>query len=170
MVMASSVRVEIEMPDGMKTFRLPKGLHQRLQNLLDRQDSGTPLTPEEREEATGLVDMAEWLSLVRLRLPVCYNVKAKRRGKTMTLTVDVEPKTLNYLLRRAEADALPVEDYLSRFLDSLPEARDSDLLFAADEEPPLLQLREGKPGKMRVVSIGPMPFPAPDDDQMTDLS
>jgi len=58
--------VEIEMPEGWEKFRLPEGLHKRLHELLDRQDQGQTLTPQEREEAQGLVDMAEWLSLLRL--------------------------------------------------------------------------------------------------------
>jgi hypothetical protein len=61
------VIVEIEMPSGMETFRLPAGVHARLQALLDRQDQGQRLTVAEKEEALGLVDMAEWLSLLRLR-------------------------------------------------------------------------------------------------------
>lgn len=65
--MTASVVLEIEMPDGMETFQLPAGVHHRLQELLDKQESGKTLTPAEREEATGLVDMAEWLSLLRLR-------------------------------------------------------------------------------------------------------
>ena len=56
--MAFLVTVEIEMPDGWEDFRLPKRLHRRLQDLLDRQ---------EREEAQGLVDMAEWILLLRLQ-------------------------------------------------------------------------------------------------------
>jgi hypothetical protein len=64
--MAQSVTVEIEMPEGWETFHLPSGLDRRLQELLDLQDGGQPLTPTEREEAQGLVDMAEWLSLLRL--------------------------------------------------------------------------------------------------------
>ena len=65
--MVSPVIVEIVMPEGWETFRLPEGLHRRLQDLLDRQDQGEPLTSAEREEAQGLVDMAEWLSLLRLQ-------------------------------------------------------------------------------------------------------
>jgi len=38
-----------------------------LQSLLDRQDDGLPLSTAEREEAEGLVDLAEFLSLLRLR-------------------------------------------------------------------------------------------------------
>jgi hypothetical protein len=35
--------------------------------FLSRQDSGQPLTPEERAEAEGLVNLAEFLPLLRLR-------------------------------------------------------------------------------------------------------
>jgi hypothetical protein len=38
-----------------------------LQALLDRQDCGQPLTVPEREEAEGLVNLAEFLTLLRLR-------------------------------------------------------------------------------------------------------
>jgi hypothetical protein len=38
-----------------------------LQTLLNRQDSGETLSAEEREEAEGLVNMAEFLTLLRLR-------------------------------------------------------------------------------------------------------
>ena len=61
------IDVEIEMPTGWEEFRLPEGVQHRLQDLLDRQDQGHPLTPAEQKEAEGLVDLAEWLSLLRLR-------------------------------------------------------------------------------------------------------
>ena len=48
-------------------FELPPAVHARLQELLDRQDQGHPLTEEERMEAEGLVQLAEFLSLLRLR-------------------------------------------------------------------------------------------------------
>lgn len=57
----------IEIPRELAHFRLPDALQARLQNLLDRQDAGEPLTPEERGEAAGLVEMSEFLSLVHLR-------------------------------------------------------------------------------------------------------
>jgi hypothetical protein len=41
-------------------------MNERLQNLLDRQDSGELLTDNERE-AEGLVDLAEFPSLLRAR-------------------------------------------------------------------------------------------------------
>ena len=62
-----SVTMEIEMPAGLEDFRLPEGENGRLQDLLDRQDQGQPLTPKERKEAEGLVELAEWLSLMQLR-------------------------------------------------------------------------------------------------------
>jgi hypothetical protein len=39
----------------------------RLQALLDRQDQGQAHTPEKQTEAEGLVNLAEFLSLVQLR-------------------------------------------------------------------------------------------------------
>lgn len=63
----SQVLIEIDMPGDFPEFRLPKGVHQRLQALLDRQDAGQSLTPAERREAEGLVDLADLLSLLRLR-------------------------------------------------------------------------------------------------------
>jgi hypothetical protein len=65
--MATSVLLEIQMPEEWEQFRLPKGVQKRLQELLDRQDQGIGLNSAEREEAEGLVDLAEWLSLLRLR-------------------------------------------------------------------------------------------------------
>ena len=65
--MTQPVVVEIELPAGWEDFRIPEALHRRLQELLDRQDRGQPIAPAEREEAQGLVDLAEWLSLLRLQ-------------------------------------------------------------------------------------------------------
>jgi len=48
-------------------FELPPAVHQRLQTLLDRQDQGQELTSAERAEAEGLVELAEFLSLLKLR-------------------------------------------------------------------------------------------------------
>ena len=63
----SAVHLEIEMPDDLARLRLPAGVQQRLQALLDKQEEGSPLTTAEREEAEGLVNVAELLSLLRLR-------------------------------------------------------------------------------------------------------
>ncbi len=65
--MPQHARVEIEMPIAVKQFKLPVGVNRRLQALLDRQDAGKKLTAAERKEAEGLVELAEMLSLLRLR-------------------------------------------------------------------------------------------------------
>lgn len=65
--MSHPVLVELEMPDDLNQFRLPEAVHDRLQHLLDRQDSGQPLTPAEQREAEGLVNVSEMLTLLRLR-------------------------------------------------------------------------------------------------------
>lgn len=65
--MSSTLRFDIEFPDDLDRFKLPSAVDQRLQGLLDRQDSGATLTDEERREAEGLVHLAELLTLLRLR-------------------------------------------------------------------------------------------------------
>ncbi|MDZ7619669.1 MAG: hypothetical protein U1E05_21935 [Patescibacteria group bacterium] len=59
--------IDIDLPAELDRFRLPKAVAARLQTLLDRQDSGQALTGSEREEAEGLVNLAEFLTLLRLR-------------------------------------------------------------------------------------------------------
>ena len=58
---------EIEIPDDLPKLALPPGVHARLQFLLDKQDGGNRLTAEERDEAEGLVNVSEFLSLLKLR-------------------------------------------------------------------------------------------------------
>jgi len=65
--MSQSVQLEVEMPDDLARFKLPPGVQRRLQELLDKQDSGQSLTPDEKGEAEGLVDLADLLALLRLR-------------------------------------------------------------------------------------------------------
>jgi hypothetical protein len=65
--MMQPLLVEIEVPTDLESLKLPQGVNERLQELLDRQDRGQSLTPAERAEAEGLVDLAELLSLLRLR-------------------------------------------------------------------------------------------------------
>ena len=62
-----TANLTLELPADLDRFRLPRAVHARLQSLLDRQDSGTPLSEEERDEAEGLVDLADILTLLRLR-------------------------------------------------------------------------------------------------------
>lgn len=62
-----TLTLEVDLPDDLARFRLPGAVAARLQTLLDRQDSGQPLTAQERGEAEGLVNLAEFLTLLRLR-------------------------------------------------------------------------------------------------------
>jgi len=65
--MAQNQIVRIEVPISVQKIRLPKAVNDRLQNLLDRQDRGDKLSATERKEADGLVELAEMLSLMRMR-------------------------------------------------------------------------------------------------------
>ena len=62
-----TLTIEVDLPTELARFHLPEAVAARLQSLLDRQDSGQPLSAEERQEAEGLVDLAEFLTLLRLR-------------------------------------------------------------------------------------------------------
>ena len=57
----------IEIPIELTQFQLPQAVQERFQSLLDRQDEGYTLSLSERQEAEGLVELAEFLSLLRLR-------------------------------------------------------------------------------------------------------
>jgi hypothetical protein len=70
----SSVLVELDLPKDWRQFRLPPALHARLQELLDRQDSNGKLLARERREAQALTQLADMLSLMKLRAEA-----AKRR-------------------------------------------------------------------------------------------
>ena len=62
-----TLTLEVDLPDELSRFRLPAAVNARLQSLLDRQDSGEALSAAERAEAEGLVNLAEFLTLLRLR-------------------------------------------------------------------------------------------------------
>ena len=68
--MAQSVLVELELPGDWRRFRLPPALHDRLQELLDRQDIDGKLSARERREAAALTELVDLLSLMRLRAEV----------------------------------------------------------------------------------------------------
>ncbi|MDM9383930.1 hypothetical protein QUB80_24930 [Chlorogloeopsis sp. ULAP01] len=57
----------IEIPIEMAHFQLPQAVQERLHFLLDRQDAGEELNQTERREAEGLVELAEFLSLLSLK-------------------------------------------------------------------------------------------------------
>jgi hypothetical protein len=65
--MSQCVQVEIRMPGDLARFRLPSGVQRRLKELLDKQDAGEALSSKEMQEAEGLVDMVDLLTLLRLR-------------------------------------------------------------------------------------------------------
>ena len=65
--MVQNLKVIVEMPISAHPITLPKGVNDRLQMLLDRQDRGEKLSAAEKREATGLVELAEMLSLLRIR-------------------------------------------------------------------------------------------------------
>ena len=56
-----------DLPADLEKCRLPVAVQQRLDRLLDQQDSGRELSEDERREAEGLVDVAEFLTLLRMR-------------------------------------------------------------------------------------------------------
>jgi hypothetical protein len=63
----AKVDFEIELPADLARLHLPEGLDRRLQFLLDKQNQGTPLTADEQAEAEGIVDLADLLTLLRMR-------------------------------------------------------------------------------------------------------
>jgi hypothetical protein len=65
--MTASLVLDMDLPADLDRLRLPAAVHARLQSLLDRQDAGLPLTADEQAEAEGLVNVAELLTLLRLR-------------------------------------------------------------------------------------------------------
>jgi hypothetical protein len=64
----ATVDLRIKVPEDLARLHLPEGVDRRLQALLDRQDGGTPLTPDEQAEAEGLVELDDLLTLLRLRI------------------------------------------------------------------------------------------------------
>ena len=76
--MSHTVAVKLEVPDELAQLHLPAGVNARLEELLDRQDRGVRLTVAERKEAEGLVNLAEMLTLLRLR---AERVAGRRTGK-----------------------------------------------------------------------------------------
>jgi hypothetical protein len=63
----AKVQLEVELPDDLARLALPEGVDRRLHALLDKQDLGGGLTDDERLEAEGLADLADLLTILRLR-------------------------------------------------------------------------------------------------------
>ncbi|NJL88940.1 MAG: hypothetical protein HC916_03390 [Coleofasciculaceae cyanobacterium SM2_1_6] len=58
----------VEIPLELTRFQLSPAVQFRLQFLLDRQDKGYTLSEAERQEAEGLVELVEFLSLLQSKL------------------------------------------------------------------------------------------------------
>jgi len=71
-----TVLVELDLPKDWRSFQLPPALHDRLQELLDRQDREGKLSRRERREAIALTELVDMLSLMRLR----SELAARRAG------------------------------------------------------------------------------------------
>jgi hypothetical protein len=67
MARQATVHLEVELPADLARLSLPEGVDRRLHALLDKQELGEPLTEDERVEAEGLADLADLLTLLRLR-------------------------------------------------------------------------------------------------------
>jgi hypothetical protein len=65
--MSKAASIRLELPDDLDNIHLPDGVEHRLNSLLHKQDNGNPLSDDERREAEGLVELADFLSLLRLR-------------------------------------------------------------------------------------------------------
>lgn len=65
--MSQAIHLDLELPGDLARFRLPAGVNARLTALLDKQDSGQDLTEQERNEAEGLVDLADTLTYLGLK-------------------------------------------------------------------------------------------------------
>jgi hypothetical protein len=61
------MKMQLVIEKELVHFELPPAVQDRLQSLLDRQDNGEELTSAERKEAEGLVELAEFLTLLKLR-------------------------------------------------------------------------------------------------------
>ena len=66
--MLQAVTVQLDLPKNWRTFRMPHALQERQQELLHRQDQVGRLSCRERQEANGLVQLADMLELMKSRV------------------------------------------------------------------------------------------------------
>ena len=66
--MSKVIQLDLELPGDLSRFRLPAGVNARLTALLDKQDAGQELTAQERSEVEGLVDLADTLKYLSLKV------------------------------------------------------------------------------------------------------
>lgn len=67
-VTPNTVQILLEVPEHLGKLAFPEALDRRLHTLLDKQDQGERLTEDEQVEAEALVDLAQLLTLLRLRM------------------------------------------------------------------------------------------------------
>ena len=65
--MSQLVSIDLELPKDWRRLRLPRALDDRLHDLLDKQDREGKLSPRERREAGALTQLADMLSVMRMR-------------------------------------------------------------------------------------------------------
>jgi hypothetical protein len=63
-----TVQIQLHVPANLETLAFPEALDRRLHSLLEKQDQGERLTDDEQVEAEALVDLAQLLTLLRLRM------------------------------------------------------------------------------------------------------
>lgn len=64
--MSKTIHLDLELPDDLARFTLPESVDVRLTELLDKQDSGQPLTERERLRP-GLGEFGHTLSYLKLK-------------------------------------------------------------------------------------------------------
>jgi len=64
----TTVQIQIQVPENLENLAFPEALDRRLHALLDKQDHGERLTDDEQVEAEALVELAQLLTLLRLRM------------------------------------------------------------------------------------------------------
>jgi hypothetical protein len=65
--MIRTVHLKLDLPGDWKSFRFPKALDERLQELLERQNTAGRLSPREKREARALVELVDMLALMKAR-------------------------------------------------------------------------------------------------------
>ena len=73
--MGTIVPVPREALEALTAFRFPPKLDRHMQDLMDRNTDGL-LTPNERDELEGLVELSEDLSLQRAQVHTLLNISA----------------------------------------------------------------------------------------------
>lgn len=66
MAKGTKVLIELELPEILGDLRFHPRLNERLQTLLDKQDAGAILTPDEFEEAEYLVELSQLVSVLQM--------------------------------------------------------------------------------------------------------